>query len=354
MTVQLRAATIRKLWPRAKQGKIDAIARVAPTVFDRYGIECALDVAHLMAQISHENGAGTITRENLNYRTAEQLLKIFGAREFSRPCGGQGHSAKLTPDEARALIGRPRELAERVYGLGNPKKAKELGNTRPGDGYRMRGGGDLQLTGGHNYKHVGELTGFDLYDNPELLDDPATSFTVAVAEFVALNCLPAARADDCELVTRRVNGGRNGLAERTVWLRKWKAALAADAALDPEPAPQPAPAPVPLPRPDPRPDPEPAPIEVPDDLPEIPLPTEPRGGESDQGKPAGRSITTWSTITAILGAGWSWWQSLDPGVQIAVLVVAVAGLVILFERLRRSDIRLPAWFPDWLCKILGR
>ncbi|MDB6086564.1 MAG: putative glycohydrolase, partial [Gammaproteobacteria bacterium] len=68
-------------------------------------------------------------------------------------------------------------------------------------------------------------TGFDLEANPEQLEDPAKSFRVAAAEFRALNCLSAADADDVALVTRRVNGGRNGLSERTVWLRKWKAAL---------------------------------------------------------------------------------------------------------------------------------
>jgi hypothetical protein len=83
----------------------------------------------------------------------------------------------------------------------------------------------LQLTGRASHKAMGAKTGFDLEADPEQLEDPAKSFRVAAAEFRALNCLQAADADDVTLVTRRVNGGRNGLSERTVWLRKWKAAL---------------------------------------------------------------------------------------------------------------------------------
>ncbi|MEH2470469.1 putative chitinase [Nitrobacteraceae bacterium AZCC 2161] len=69
-------------------------------------------------------GQGTIVREDMNYR-AERIGQIFGV-----------HSAKVTPAEAERLAHNPKALAERVYGLGNPKWAKEPGNTQPGDGYR--------------------------------------------------------------------------------------------------------------------------------------------------------------------------------------------------------------------------
>jgi predicted chitinase len=60
----------------------------------------------------------------------------------------------------------PKALAERAYCLGNPKKAKELGNTQPGDGYRFRGNGMLQLTGRGSHKSMGAKTGFDLDATP--------------------------------------------------------------------------------------------------------------------------------------------------------------------------------------------
>jgi putative chitinase len=60
--------------------------------------------------------------------SADRMLKIFG------------QSAGLTREEAEELAFKEKEIAERVYGLGNPRKAKVLGNTEPGDGWRYRGG----------------------------------------------------------------------------------------------------------------------------------------------------------------------------------------------------------------------
>jgi putative chitinase len=168
-----------------------------------------------MAQVSHECCAGRLVREDMNYH-AEQILEVFGVGH---------HSAKVTPAEADRLAHHPEALAERVYGLGNPVMAKKLGNTQPGDGYRFRGNGMLQLTGRDAHARIGRLIGVDLENHPEQLADPSISFRVAVAEFVKLKCLAPAAADDIVAVTRQVNGGRNGLAERTVWLRKWKSAL---------------------------------------------------------------------------------------------------------------------------------
>jgi putative chitinase len=215
MTDASFGASLARLWPRAPSATRAGIAEVADEVFTKYEINTPLRRAHFMAQISHECGAGTIVREDMNYR-AERIGQIFGVGV---------HSAKVTQAESERLAHNPKALAERVYGLGNPKKAKELGNTQPGDGYRYRGNGMLQLTGRASHANMGRKTGFDLEADPEQLEDAAKSFRVAAAEFRALNCLPAADADDVALVTRRVNGGRNGLSERTVWLRKWKMAL---------------------------------------------------------------------------------------------------------------------------------
>ena len=206
---------LNKLWPKAPRATRDAIANAAPEVFQKYGITTPLRVAHFMAQISHECGGGTIIRENMNY-SAKRMMEIFGVGV---------HSAAVRPEEAQQLVGHPEQIAERVYGLGNPKKAKELGNTKAGDGWRYRGGGMLQLTGGYNYRVRGDKVGFDLYNNPDQLNNPTISFTVAAAEFVGLKCLPWADKDDITRVTRLVNGGRNGLSDRMVWLRRWKEAM---------------------------------------------------------------------------------------------------------------------------------
>lgn len=301
----LTRTVLKKLWPKAPAEKINAIVKVAPACFAEWDITDPLVVAHLMAQISHENGAGTILRENMSY-SAPRMLEIFGEGV---------HSAKVTPAEANRLAHKPKEIAERVYGIGNPKKAKEFNNTKPGDGWKYRGGGDLQLTGKNNYEKVGELTGFDLVRHPELLEDPATSFRVAVAEFVKLNCVKPAQDDNIKLVTLRVNGGYNGLSERTVWLRRWKAALAE----------------IPTPK---------EPEDEPDE-PTIPPPAEPRGGESDEPAPPSKSKSFWAMIvgwiTGIGGSFWAWFS--ENGLYIAIIVVVILiFLLIVVGRHRLREI----------------
>ena len=159
---------------------------------------------HFFANIHHESGGFTIVRENMNY-TAPRIMEIFGVGR---------HSAKVTVAEAGRLAGNPWELSERVYGLGNPKKAKELGNTRPGDGWKYRGGGALQITGGSDYKRYG---GQDLYDNPDLIGESAYYFTTAVREFDAKNIWDKAKdlsEASIRAVCLAVNGGYNGLDDR--------------------------------------------------------------------------------------------------------------------------------------------
>lgn len=224
MTDSSFGAALARLWPRAPQDKVAAIAAVAEDVFAEQGLHSALLRAHCMAQISHENGAGTIGRESMNYSRPERILEVFGAGH---------HSAAVTPAEAAGLVHNPEALAERVYGLGNPKKARELGNTQAGDGFRYRGNGDLGMTGRDAHRHIGRLTGHDLENHPEQLEHAATAFRVAVTEFVALGCLAPAAADDAIGVRRLVNGGSkkvpvsklNGVNECQVWLRRWKEAL---------------------------------------------------------------------------------------------------------------------------------
>lgn len=204
--------SLNKLWATTPATTRNAIISVAPRFFDMFGMDDTLVICHFMAQIGHESGNGKIRRESMNY-SAPRIMEVFGVGR---------HSAKVTQAESVRLAHNEKALAERVYGLGNPSKARELGNTKPGDGFKYRGNGFLQLTGRRNHAAIGKMIGYDLEGNPELLSDPKVSFAAACAEFKRLNCIPPAKADDIVTVTRRVNGGRNGLAERTVALRKWK------------------------------------------------------------------------------------------------------------------------------------
>src|SRR5262249_38219297 len=104
-------------------------------------------------------------------------------------------------------------------------KAKELGNTQKGDGFRYRGRGPIQVTGRANYKKYGDLLGVDLEGNPDLAAQPQYAFAVAALywDLHKLNAL--ADAEDFETITRRINGGVNGLADREKYYQGAKDAL---------------------------------------------------------------------------------------------------------------------------------
>ena len=174
------------------------------------GIDQARELQHFMAQIGHESGGFTILWEDMRYR-APRILEIFGAGR---------HSAGITAAEADRLAGNPEALAERVYGLGNPRKARELGNTDPGDGYRYRGYGLMQITGRTDHERL--LAGDT---------SPRGSIRAALSEWNEKGCSPLAMVDDVKSITRRINGGFNGLAERRALLARAKSiwpVLAAD------------------------------------------------------------------------------------------------------------------------------
>lgn len=166
-----------------------------------HGIDTALELQHFMAQIAHESDGFTILWENMNYR-APRILEIFG----------QGrHSAAVTASEAERLAGNPEALAERVYGLGNARKARELGNVQPGDGYRFRGFGPMQITGRRDHERLlgGEQT-------------VRAALTAALREWDEKRCNECAARDDLKTITKRINGGYNGLDSRRAYLAKAK------------------------------------------------------------------------------------------------------------------------------------
>ncbi|PPQ29695.1 peptidoglycan-binding protein [Rhodopila globiformis] len=90
----------------------------------------------------------------------------------------------------------------------------DLGNTRPGDGVRYKGRGLIQLTGRSNYAAYGKILGLDLVARPEIAAEPKTALLIA-CEFWTQHKLNAlADKDDLIRITRRINGGLNGLADR--------------------------------------------------------------------------------------------------------------------------------------------
>jgi putative chitinase len=201
-------AALTRLWPDGDQkvpGLRAGIITSAPSVFARYGIASPLLVAHVMAQISHECGAGHDVVENLNY-TAGRMMQVWPSRFPSMA-------------SAQPYAGNPRALANKVY---NGRMGNRAGSD---DGWTFRGRGASQTTGREGYQRVSKSTGLDVVAHPEWLIDPRYFLLCGVSDFVNCGCLPFAKADDVLNVTRRLNGGTIGLAQRRAWLAKWKAAL---------------------------------------------------------------------------------------------------------------------------------
>ena len=106
--------TVKRIAPRARDTYLESIRDGGP-LFAQHGITTPLRMAHFLAQALHETGGFTILRENMNY-SAPRLIQIFGVGH---------HSAAVTASQASELAGHPEAIAERVYGLGNPRKARE-------------------------------------------------------------------------------------------------------------------------------------------------------------------------------------------------------------------------------------
>jgi predicted chitinase len=91
---------------------------------------------------------------------------------------------------------------------------KDLGNTEPGDGVRYKGRGIFQCTGRANYAAYGRKLGLDLVNNPELAAVPEVSVRIACEYWKAKGLNGWADRNDPVMITKRINGGRNHLAER--------------------------------------------------------------------------------------------------------------------------------------------
>lgn len=229
---------VRKVCPRAKASYLAAI-NSGDDLFKEAGIVTPLRLAHFLAQICHESGGLTIEWESGAYRAA-RIMEIFGVGH---------HSAAVTEEEAQKLAGDGPALFERVYGLGNPKKAAELGNIHPGDGWRYRGGGLLQTTGRGNYRRMGRKCGVDFENFPQLVLSAEHALKPALSEWTEGDLNHFADADDILPITRRINGGLNGLADRRAWLAKIEP-LIDSVTLSPVPLP-PRPSDLPAPKPKP-------------------------------------------------------------------------------------------------------
>jgi putative chitinase len=190
--ITLNADTLRSIAPVFSGGSgaqqaeiIEAVGPVLRAILAEYAIDTDIRAAHFLAQICHESAG---------FRATEEFAS------------------------GSAYEGR-----------------KDLGNTKPGDGSRYKGRGLIQLTGRANYAEYGEALGLDLLSNPGIARGPVTSLRIACEFWKRRGLNKFADQDDIETITRRINGGLNGLADRKAYLTKAKAVLGC-AALDPSDA----------------------------------------------------------------------------------------------------------------------
>lgn len=161
---------------RSQAAIVGAIAPVFAATLDSYEINTPLRIAHFMGQITHECAG---------FRTTEEFAS------------GEKY-----------------------------EKREDLGNIHDGDGPLYKGRGLLQLTGRANYRDMGHKLGLQLEKKPHLAGEPVTSLKIACEYWKSRKINGPSDRDDLLKVTKLVNGGKNGLADRRNYLRKAKLAIA--------------------------------------------------------------------------------------------------------------------------------
>jgi len=187
----------------------DAVIAQIPDTASKFQINTPLRLAHFLAQCGHESGGFRATQENLNY-SAKGLAGIF---------------KKYFPTEAAAApyARQPIKIASKVYGgrMGNGPESTQ-------EGYKFRGRGYIQLTGKENYTAFGKAINEDICSNP---DKVAANYALLSAAWFfnknGLHKMADEGATDTVVtkITKRVNGGTIGLADRIKHFKEYYSLL---------------------------------------------------------------------------------------------------------------------------------
>ena len=163
-----------------------------------------------LGQVLHESGMLVSMEECLSY-SAERIRELG----MASPSGSRW----------RSLVFRADKLARNPVAFANACYGERLGNIAPGDGFKYRGSSLIQVTGKDNFAFLEKVTGIELVDNPDLLRRPGPeALRVCIAWWEGR--VPDAVMGDPVRVTKAVNGGTNGLADRIALTIKARAALA--------------------------------------------------------------------------------------------------------------------------------
>jgi putative chitinase len=182
--------------------KDEALLAAINEVLAKYNINTPLRIQHFLAQIYTESGGLTVFKENLNYSNTG-LRRVFGKY--------------FTELQALHYQRKPEMIANRVY-------ANRLGNgpESSGDGWKYRGKGAIQITGKANYQSLSNDLGVDFVTNPQLLETIPYSIISAGWFWDKAKLNAVADKDDVLAVSRKINGGTNGLDHRKKWLEHFK------------------------------------------------------------------------------------------------------------------------------------
>lgn len=178
----------------------------------KYGITTDKRIASFISQCAHESMDFRVLEENLNYKEAT-LLRVF-PRYF-----GPGK------ENAAEYAGKPEKIANYVYMDKNRSKAGALGNTQEGDGFLFRGKGLKQVTGRSNTTAFGKTVGMTAEEAAEYLMTKKGALESALWFWGSRNLNEVADTGDVVKLTKIINGGDIGLADRQARYAKAMAAL---------------------------------------------------------------------------------------------------------------------------------
>jgi len=194
-----------------KQERADEIAELMNKSFPKYKIDTPIRIQAFIAQVAHESGEFTIKTESLYYTTPERICAIWPSR-FNM----DGSNKKLN---AHDYVKNQEKLANTVYAnrMGN-------GDFASGDGFRYRGGGNMQLTGKESYEKYAKYVGKDVRETADLVrSTDEYALDSACWEF-AIDKQLNDEADRGEFITitKKINGGTIGIEERQKYYARAK------------------------------------------------------------------------------------------------------------------------------------
>lgn len=201
--MDITKALLKKLLPTTPDAWLEALADWLP----KCGIDTPHELASFLAQVVHESDEFRNLEENLNY-SAERLMVVWPKRFRDYDVASQYDHA-------------PEKLANYVYDDARRDEKHKLGNILPGDGWRFRGRGPIQLTGRAAYTECGAAIGEDLVAFPDKVKEPFIGVRVACWFWKTRNLDAVDDDEDVRVDTRKINGGETGLVRRQALFDKY-------------------------------------------------------------------------------------------------------------------------------------